>query len=94
MADKKEKPVPLPRSIVVGDRVKLAEKNAGAYRRAYGIPSDATWVVIGQSHVQGRRRLVVKETPGMIWAGDAVACYGWESPERRKHLAAQGVKLP
>jgi hypothetical protein len=85
MAD--TKPPTLPRSIIIGDRIKLADGHADTYRKAYRIANDATWIVTGQSFVQGRRRLTVEGSPSYIWAGDARPCYGWESKERREQLS-------
>lgn len=89
-----EKPVPMPRAICVGDLVKLKDDKRAAYTRAYEIPIEKEWQVVGQSEVQGRRRLHVDDTPSMIWAGDARPTYGWESKERREHFAAIGMKAP
>ena len=84
----------MPAAIVIGDRIKLDDEHARPYRTMYNLPVDASWVVTGQSFVAGRRRLHVSNVPGMIWAGDARAIYGWQSKDRREHFAAMGIQAP
>lgn len=86
MADKEPGPEPLPKTIVVGDRIKLNPERRGPYRQAYAIPDDATWVVVGQSFVGGKRRLHVEGTPTLIWAMDAKCVHTWQQKERREQL--------
>ena len=94
MSDKDEGPAPMPKTILVGDRIRLDEKRRGPYMRAYGLRDDQEWVVTGQSKISGKRRLHVDGTPTVIWAQDAKCVHTWQQKERREQLTAQGVRLP
>lgn len=86
---------PMPSSIVVGDKIRLKDARRGPYCRAYGRHlEDSVWQVASEDRVQGRRRLIVNETPTCIWIGDARLAYKAQSKERREHLTSLGVKLP
>lgn len=90
----KEVPAPMPREILVGDKIRLNPKRSATYVRFYG--KDATERVWQVVHVykEGRKRLIVDDTPTMIYAGDAVLAYPGQSKFRRDHLTKLGVKLP
>lgn len=91
---KKSEHAPMPKKILVGDKIKLHADRKSPYVKAYGLSDSDTWTVQGHDHIGGRRRLRVEATPSLIWANDAAPAYGWQSPERREHLTSVGVKLP
>lgn len=82
----------LPRSIQVGDRVRLADGRRLPYLRAYGQElADKTWTVTYIDTVYGRKRLYVgNETPSVIFASDARLAYTPQSKARRDQLKKAG----
>lgn len=84
----------LPSGIVVGDKVVIKEAKRGPYSRTYGPDvASKSFLVKGEDSVQGRRRLILDETPTALWIGDVKLAYKRQSKDRREHLAAMGVKL-
>lgn len=84
----------IPGTIMVHDVVRLRDKNAGTYCRAYGRDmAERTWTVIHIDHVYGKKRLYVNDTPSAIFAGHARLAYKPQSKTRRDILTAAGVKL-
>lgn len=89
----RERPAPMPATILVGDVVRLRDGNVGVYR-IYGDLKDQTWTVTHIDHAVGRKRLYVEGTPSAIYAGHARLAYTPQSKTRRDILTKAGVKLP
>lgn len=76
----------MPRTIVVGDRVRLAPQRAGIYLRMYGRElAEKVWTVTYIDKV-GKKRLYVDDTPSAIYVGDARLAYKPQSRTRREQL--------
>lgn len=87
-------PAPMPREIMIGDRVRLYPEHSGPYLRAYGPAlKEKVWTVTFIDRV-GRKRLYVDDTPSAIYASDARLAYKPQSKARRDHLTKMGTKLP
>lgn len=90
-----EPPAPMPRTILVGDRIRLNEKKWSPYLFQYGDHlRDKVWTVTTIDRVGGGKRLYVEGTPSAIFHKDAVLAYGQQSKTRREQLTKMGTRLP
>ena len=86
---------PMPKTILVGDIVRLAEKRAATYLNAYGRElADMKWQVTFIDRAVGRKRLYLDGRPSCLFAADARLAYTPQSKTRREQLAKVGTKLP
>ena len=84
----------MPGTIMVGDIVRLRDGKVGLYARFYGRDmEDKTWPVIFIDRVNGKKRLIVADTPSAIYVSHARLAYKPQSKTRRDILTAAGVKL-
>ena len=84
----------MPGTIMVGDVVRLRDGKVGKYARFYGrAMEEKTWPVVLIDRVNGKKRLIVDDTPTAIYVGDARLAYKPQSKTRRDILTAAGVKL-
>jgi hypothetical protein len=89
-----EPPAPMPRTILVGDQVRLNPLRCGPYVLMYGQHlREMKWTVINMDKVGGGKRLYVEGTPSAIFLKDAVLAYPQQSKTRRELLTKAGVKL-
>jgi hypothetical protein len=78
----------LPRTIEVGDKIRLNPKRSSPYLLHYGNHlSDQVWTVIYIDSAVGKKRLYVEGPPSAIFARDALMAYTPQSKDRREQLA-------
>lgn len=86
---------PMPKTILIGDIVRLADKRATTYVNAYGRDvAEMKWQVTFIDRAVGRKRLYLDGRPSCLFAADARLAYKPQSKTRREQLAKAGTKLP